>query len=162
MSKPKNRSENITCQELFDETLIYDMKIDKVYCLNHSSAVVYNACDGKKSLEDLQTFVSEKLQTPISKEFVLLSLKQLSESDLLDDWEKLNEHHNFTVMSRRDLVKKAGFATVAALPAISALIAPEAANAASGSSCTPYAMTCNSTLPPCCPNLACGGGGFCS
>jgi hypothetical protein len=152
MSNPKNRNENMICQELFDETLIYDMKIDKVYCLNHSLAVVYNACDGEKSLEDLQTFVSEKLEIPITKEFVLLSLNQLSESGLLDDYEKLNEHHNFAAMSRRDLVKKAGLATVAALPAISVLIAPEAAAAASGSTCVPYGQHCNSAAE-CCPNV---------
>lgn len=157
MITPKVRNENIIVQELLDETLLYDMKVDKVYCLNHSLSAVYHACDGKKSLPELQTIVSEKLQTSITNEFILLSLKQLDEKDLLAESDKLNEQINLAGMSRRQLVKNAGLATIIALPLISSLVAPQGVNAISScvnpNPCSPFSTPL--VQGNCCPGFLC-------
>lgn len=164
MIKPKTRHDDILTQELMDEILIYDKPHDKVYCLNHTLSAVYNACDGNRTLAQIKEAVSAQIKAPVSDEFILFALKQLDEKDLMANAEELKGQINLTI-PRRELIKKAGLATMVALPVISTLVAPSAANAASGGCVAQYGQACNpgTTAPCCAPGLTCTQpNGFCT
>lgn len=121
---PKARNENIIMQDAGDEILIYDTITDKAYCLNETSAKVFNACDGKQTFDEL------KSQYQFNDDLVYLALDELKAKDLLDS--AANYETPFAGMTRREVIRKVGFATMIALPVVSSLIAPSAAQAASG------------------------------
>lgn len=164
MIKPQTRHDDVLTQELMGEILVYDKAIDKVYCLNETLSAVYNACDGSRSLAQIKETVGSRIQSPVSDEFILLALKQLDEKDLIANAADLKSHIDLPAMSRRELVKKAGLATMIALPVISTLVAPSAAAAGSTSSCTgQYGDPCSpgTTAPCCAPGFVCSPSGFC-
>ena len=134
---PKTRQEDIVVQELEKELLIYDFRIDKAFCLNETSALIWQACDGTKSVSEISREVGEKVNSPVSENLVWLALDQLSENDLLNDSQPVVS--TFEGLSRREIIKKVGLTSMVALPLISSLIAPTAAMGQSvvcGQACT--------------------------
>jgi hypothetical protein len=121
---PKNRNENIIMQDAGNEVLIYDTTTDKAYCLNETSAKVFNACDGATSFDEL------KSKYQFTDDLIYLTLDELQAKNLLDS--SANYETPFAGMSRREVIRKVGLATMIALPVVAGIIAPQAANAASG------------------------------
>lgn len=147
--KPLAKKKDIVVQELPDELLIYDLSTDKAFCLNKTSAFVWQTCDGTKNAGEIARAMSKEFKTSINEDFVWLALDQLAKDDLLEN--KLGER--FKGISRRDVIRRVGLASVIALPIVASLVAPTAvsANACSGTvvSCgncpdgTPCTMNCS-------------------
>lgn len=129
MSKPKTRNENIVIQEMNKEILIYDLKDNKAFCLNETSAIIYQLCDGKRTIREIADVMSMKLKTLVSEDYVPLPLHELKKDRLLENADEFEDY--FAGMSRREMVKKVGLASMIALPIISSVIAPLAVSAAS-------------------------------
>ena len=121
---PKARNENILVQNLENEILIYDTITDKAYCLNETSAKVFNACDGKRTFDELNS------QYQFNDDLIYLALDELKAKNLLDS--AASYETPFAGMTRREVIRKVGIATMIAPPVVSSLIAPSAAQAASG------------------------------
>lgn len=51
---PKAGTENLVEQNLGAQTLIYDLLTHKAFNLNETSSIVYKACDGKTSFDELK------------------------------------------------------------------------------------------------------------
>jgi hypothetical protein len=51
---PIARNADIVVQTLGKEVLIYDLNTHKAYNLNETSAIVYQACDGKTLFDELR------------------------------------------------------------------------------------------------------------
>ncbi len=166
--KPVSRKKDIVVQKLKDETLIYDLKSNKAYCLNETSALVWQLCDGEKSALEIRDEMSKRLMNPVSEEFILIALDQLNKDGLLEEAVELD--NQFAGLSRREVIRKVGFASVVALPTVSSLIAPRASTAQSvsggalntpcvvpGNTCDP-GLACLNTFPPvatcCVPSAA--------
>lgn len=108
-----------------NETLVYDLITNKAYCLNETSAEVFNACGNKETFDHL------KSKHNFTDDLIYLSLDELKKNNLLE-----GEYNSpFIRMNRREVIRKVSFASMIALPVISSLVAPQALNAASGSSC---------------------------
>jgi hypothetical protein len=122
MKLPKTRTENLLEQNLAGETLIYDLNADKAYNLNETSTIVYKACCQDVTFEEL------KLRSQFTDDLIYLALDELKRNNLLADAEYISP---FAGISRREVIKKVGFASMVALPIITGLISPTAANAAS-------------------------------
>jgi hypothetical protein len=122
MLLPVARNTNITTQDLKDEILIYDFTNNKAYCLNPTSTIIYNACNGKTSFEDLEKSHNFK------PDLIFLALDELKKNDLVEDY-----NSPFVGISRREIIRKVGLGSMVALPVISSLIAPKAIDAQSGS-----------------------------
>jgi hypothetical protein len=120
---PKARTENLLEQNLEKETLIYDLTIDKAFNLNETLSIVYKACGGN------QTFDEIRRKHKFTDDFIYLALDELKRNKLLADESYVSP---FAQTSRREVIKKVGLATMFALPIITGLIAPKAVNAASG------------------------------
>src|SRR5437868_1324761 len=153
-ANPKARQNNIVIQPLKDELLVYDLKIHKAYCLNETSALVWNLCDGNNSVSDISRELSRKLKSHVSEDFVWLALNELKEDDLLDNGQEIAI--KFDGLSRREIIRKVGLASMIALPVISSLVAPAAAMA---QSCRAVGQSCS---PPNSLGNCCSGTAYCN
>lgn len=145
---PISRRENIVMQELENEVLLYDLTANKAFCLNVTSALVWQLCDGNHSVVEISRILSQKLNGTVSEDFVWLALEQLKREKLLTKNENLEL--NFNGLSRREVIRKVGLASMVALPIISSVIAPTATNAQSqGCVPNPIAVCPNGTFQPC-------------
>ena len=155
---PKSRKDNLVVQELDGEVLIYDLQTDKAMCLNPTSALIWEACDGNRSVNEISEFVSKKLNSKGNEDLVWLALDQLKKEKLIENGAELN--NGFEGMSRREVIRKVGLASAIALPMILSVVAPLAVHANSacilggtctcqtpntgqGNVCTATASTCN-------------------
>jgi hypothetical protein len=127
---PTSRQSDIVVQELKGEILIYDLKINKAFCLNETSALVYELCDGNNSISDISKQLTKKLKQPVSEDLIWLAIDQLKQDNLLENSPEIET--KFEGLSRREVIRKVGIASMIALPVISSLIAPTAAMAQSG------------------------------
>jgi hypothetical protein len=119
---PKTRQSNLVVQDADSELLIYDLKINQAFCLNPTSRLVWQFCDGNNSIADIAELMSRKLKTAISEEFVWLALDGLKKSNLL---EKSDEFAiNFGGLNRREVIRKVGFTLLAVLPVVTTIVAP--------------------------------------
>jgi hypothetical protein len=123
---PIARTEKIVIQELENEVLIYDLNLDKAYCLNETSATIWQLCDGSKTVPEISQAVSKKFGATASDDMVWLALEQLKKDQLIS-----NEFQStFSGLSRRAAIRKMGLASAIALPTIISIIAPTSACAA--------------------------------
>jgi len=152
VDKPLSRKDDLVVQELNGEILIYDLRENKAFCLNETSALVWQACDGTRSVAEIGHNVG-------GEDNVWLALDELKKERLIEN--ESVPPSKFDGMSRRDVIKKIGIGSMIALPLVSSLIAPPAAFAASscvvgagtctcqgpnggtGNVCTPATSTCN-------------------
>lgn len=158
--KPNSRHNDIVIQEIADETLIYDLLDDRAFCLNETSSLIWQMCDGTKTVSEIADQLSKKLKSLVSEDVVWLAIDQLNKDGLLED--NSIEIEKFTGMSRREVIRKVGLTSAIALPIISSMVVPTAL--AASSDCTPGSQPCDFNTP-CCPGSSCqeisSGIGFC-
>jgi hypothetical protein len=151
-NNPQRRVSEIVEQELDKEILLYDLRNHKAFCLNETSALIWDLCDGQKSVPEISQQLSSTLKTPVTEDFVWLAIEQLSRENLIVNRYELKS--DFNGLSRREMVKKAGLSTVVALPLVSSVISPTPAQAQSGPTClAPSTLfeCCNGGLDLCTP-----------
>jgi hypothetical protein len=151
---PTARKDELIIQEVEGETLVYDTKSHRAHCLNRTSALVWQHCDGKRTADEIALRVEEEMRTPVSSEIIWLAVEQLEKRGLL---ERPVEHaYGSRRMSRRELARRLGIATALMLPFIASIKAPAAIQAVS---CGGGGALCGAGLPLCCnPGFACVGG----
>ena len=157
--RPKSRSEKLIQRQLDGDLLLYDLDSFKAHSLNPSAALVFELCDGKRSVEELARTVAERLGMDDGAPIVHLALDRLHAAKLL---EKGSFAATTKVISRRELLKALG-AAASLLPVVSSLLAPTALSAAStiavGTCTGRMSPNCGTPLPSkCFPN---GGNTFC-
>lgn len=126
---PTSRRTNIVLQRVKDELLIYDLKINKAYCLNETAAQIYQLCDGNNSISDISKLMDKQLNQPVSEHFIAFALEQLKKDNLLENAREIKT--GLEDSSRREIIKKLGIASMIALPVVASLIAPTAVSAQS-------------------------------
>ncbi len=146
----KARTNNILVQQLKDETLVYDLLNNKALLLNETAALIWKMCDGIRTVNEISGEMSEQLKTSISNDFIWLALDQLNKDGLLEN-EKNNIKH-LESFSRREVIRKVGFASVVALPIVSSLIAP---NVTMAQSLLPNNSACVPSTPSQCASGNC-------
>jgi hypothetical protein len=149
---PLVRSRDIVIQSLGKEVLIYDLNTHKAYNLNETSSIVYQACDGRTSFSEL------KAKNNLTDEIIYLALDELKKENLIEESEGYDSP--FAGMSRREVIRKVGFASMIALPVISSMVAPTAAMAQSSGA--PTCTTTTSQAQGTCPGGQRCVGGSCS
>jgi hypothetical protein len=147
---PIRRKADIVVRELENEILLYDLSLHKAWCLNQTSALVYQFCDGANSVAEISDLMSRELKTPVSEDLVWLALKQLRRQNLLENEEESTSQ--VAGLSRRELLKKARLTSIVMLPVIVSIVAPTAAMAAS---CIPFSSPCAPGGSACCPGSIC-------
>ena len=156
-SLPPTRNSEIVVQKLNGETLVYDLNVNKAYCLNETSSIVFDACGND------QTFEALKAKYNFDDDLIYFALDELKRNNLLEG----DYISPFAGMNRREVIKKVGLVSMAALPILTAIAAPQAAQATSVACPTftacrcvyaalPTVQSCANTNP-----LECNGGCGC-
>jgi hypothetical protein len=150
---PHTRYKDIVVQELDEEILVCDLKTNKVFCLNQTAGEVWKMCDGKTGVKKISNRLSRKLGSNINEDIVVFTLQELSKNNLLD--ENFVIQTSFDGLSRRQIIRRIGLASMIALPVIASVIMPTAANAQSGCPVgeAPRPVNC-----PCTVNKDCASG----
>ena len=126
-TRPKSRRDEIVEQEVDGEILIYDLRADKALCLNKTSALIWQACDGKRTVAEINDLLGKQLNVQTDEDIVWLALDQLSKERLIDP--AVDLENKFEGLSRRQVIKKIGVGSMIALPVVSSLVAPTAIHA---------------------------------
>ena len=141
MKLPKAKIENIVMQTLDKELLIYDLGNNKAYNLNETSKIIYQACDGQTTFDELNR------KYKFNDEIIYLTLDELKTLNLIES----TYESPFEGLSRRAVIKKVGLASMILLPLITSVVAPSKAEAAScfgsGTSCTMTSQCCGGVCP---------------
>lgn len=145
--KPIGLTNNILVQNLDKEVLLYDLERDKAYCLNETSGMIWNLCDGENTVEDIRRRVGLQLKTRVPEEVIWLALDDLKNKKLLGDCEEIKS--DFNGLSRRAVIRKMGLATMIALPLILAVTSPTVAQVQS--------LVCLNTTACFCADAVCVG-----
>ena len=148
---PEARREGILVQELSGEVLVYDRERNKAHCLNSTAALVWEYCDGKTSVTGIARAIEGRINKPVDEDLIWLGVEQLSKSNLLSERPALPIHKSG--LTRRELMKRIGVAAAVALPVVTSIIAPTAAQAAN---CQPAGAGCTSSAQ-CCSGVCSGG-----
>ncbi len=140
-NNPLGKRNNVVVQELDGEVLIYDLTENKAFCLNETSALVWQACDGERNVSEISRFVSEKLNSPANEDLIWFALDQLKKEKLIANEEVVTDY--FAGLSRREVIKKVGLGTMIALPMVASMVAPLAVQA---QSCVAAICQCNTLM----------------
>jgi hypothetical protein len=143
---PAARESKLLVRELAEEVLVYDEEGHRAHCLNRTAALVWKSCDGRTAVPAIAERVGAQLSTHVPEEVVWLALEQLAEFELLA---KRTAPPPSSLMSRRKMLRRLGIAAAVALPLITSVVSPTAADAQS---------PCNETN---CPPPQCCSGGVC-
>lgn len=156
---PKARTDQLIVKELADETLVYDLARDEAHCLNHTAALVWKNCDGRKSVTDIAASIESGIDERLDDRVVWLALDQLEKFNLLETPAIKPAH--LAGLNRRQLVKTIGAAALA-LPVVISIATQTAQAQASPCSLPnrPDGCPCN-TNGDCIPSHKCTGG-FCA
>lgn len=149
--RPSARTEGLVVRELAEEVLVYDLERHKAVCLNRAAAFVWGRCDGRTGVAALARALGGELRRPVPEEVVWLALEQLGRGNLLR--ERVKRPANAEGMTRRELMRRLGLAAAFALPAVTSIVAPTPAQAAS---CSPTGGPCT-TSADCCGGRPCVG-----
>lgn len=144
-NRPQSRKQNLVEQEVDGELLIYDLERDRAFCLNRTSALVWQACDGNRTITEINSLIGQQLKTQTDEDIVWLALDQLSKEKLINPEIELSG--KYEGMTRRQIVKKIGLGSMVALPVVLSLLAPVAAQANSACMAAAGGCFCNTASP---------------
>jgi hypothetical protein len=113
------REEELVVQELENELLVYDLQSHLAHSLNPTAAAVWKQCDGTHSIAEIAAAVKAE------PDAVHVGLRQLHKAGLLADWKD-----DRAGLTRRELVKRVAVLS-AAVPVVTSIVAPTAAEEAS-------------------------------
>ena len=141
---PRARSDNLIVKDMGDELLVYDPERFQAHSLNDLASRVWRLSDGIKSVSQIASALKVETGSPVDVHLIWLTIDQLAKARLL------NEDQTAVIagrLSRRDLLVRLGVGAAVALPVVTSLVAPKAAQAStclsSGSTCSTGAQCCS-------------------
>lgn len=139
---PKSLQNDIIIQELADELLIYNTKTNRAHCLNQTARLIWDECDGAKTISEISRAVSRRTGAKVGEDLIWFAVERFKQDGLLANADEvILPEVNY---SRREAVRRVGLAAVVALPAVTSIVAPSAAMALSLTSCnTGTSCTCS-------------------
>jgi hypothetical protein len=121
--RPRRRVEGLLIRELPGELLVYDLEEHRAHCLNRAAALVFERSDGETSVRDLARMLHRELGAPADEGWVELALEKLGEAGLLREVSD-EPARSGARPSRREMLRRAGLASAAALPIVLSIVAP--------------------------------------
>lgn len=159
MNNPLNpvaRKKGLVIQEVPEEVLVYDIETNKAHCLNKTAAMVWQSCDGNRSVSEIADHVGNMAGQKVSDDLVWLAIDQLNTNDLLEK----SLVADYKGLTRRDVIKRIGITSMVALPVIASLVAPPTAMASTSCNCASD-IACQLPENANCPVTTCNTSGFC-
>jgi Coenzyme PQQ synthesis protein D (PqqD) len=156
-NRPQRRQDGLIIRELDNEILIYDTENNKAHCLNQTAALVWKQCDGNTTATEMTRAISRGLGDDIDERVVWFALKQFNQDHLLEETVNMPPALLASGLNRRDMVRVLGLAAVVAVPLVTSIVAPTAAQAAT---CLPAGSLCG-TPAQCCSGICAGDPAVC-
>lgn len=155
---PKSRTEKLVVQDFNDELLVYDRQRHKAHCLNQTAALIWKQCDGRTSVAEISRRLGEESGASgmIDEKIVWYGLEQLKRDHLLEpalDTSRGLSQPTSGRVNRRQMMRALGLTAAVALPVVTSMVAPTAAQAGS---CTQANGVC-STPVQCCSGVCNNG-----
>lgn len=149
---PHARSKDLITQQVEGELVVFDKAQDKAHVLNPTAALVWQNCDGKRTVSEVAQIVAEQTGTPAQDGVVWYALAQLHEQELLEDAVRVPS--NVQGLTRRQFIGRFALAA-AVIPVVKTLQAPTPQQASSCSLCNPLTglECCNGDV--CCLATSC-------
>ncbi len=157
-TNPKRITNNTVEQKLENELLIYNLNNNKAFCLNETSALIWELCDGENTVSEIREKMTKKLKDSVNEEYVWLALNQLKKEGLIEENEVIKD--KYQGLSRREVIRKIGYGSMIALPLIMSIVAPTAASAQSGGLAPGTQAACVPDPAICASNNCIDIGGF--
>ncbi len=122
-ARPKARRRGLLVRDLGGEVVVYELESHRGHCLNRTAALVWRACDGRKSVAGIAAHVAREAGVPVDEDLVRYALRRLRDARLLDP-----ATPEAATPTRRELARHIG--QLALLPVVVSLVAPKPAEAA--------------------------------
>ncbi len=146
-------------RDLGDEVVVYELESHRGHCLNRTAALVWRACDGRRSMAGIAAQLGRALGLPPDEDLVRYTIRRLRGARLLDAGSQMTP-----TLTRRELARRIGQAAV--LPVVVSLLAPRPAEAAGtcrdGIDCVPPGAVCNCDSGGADHGKSCWNGSDCS
>ena len=142
MREPLAKTSELVVKKVGEELLVYDLARHKAHSLNRVAAAVWRACDGSRGVAALGVAASGEAGHPVPPEAIRYALRALEQARLLEG--PVDDGG----LTRREVMQRLGTAAAAALPIVTTITAPTAAQAAS----------CKNFMDPCSTDAECCGG----
>jgi phosphatidylserine decarboxylase len=123
---PRSIQDYLSIQQVGTETLVYDERRHKAFCLNETSSVIWRLANGERSVAQIGAAAQLELEAPIPEEVVLFAVDALRRDGLIDP---STSPVGVSTISRRLALQRLGVGGALLLPAIAAIVAPTAAQA---------------------------------
>jgi hypothetical protein len=144
------QKDGLTIRALDGEVLVYDPETARASCLNDFAAEVLALCDGKHSPAEIARDLSFK---DVDERMVVIALADLQKAQLLRSAPPV-AFGAFGRGSRRDMLRRIGVGTAIAVPVVTGIALPAAAN---GTTCSGLGQRCDNNTN-CCDGLSCSQG----
>jgi hypothetical protein len=156
---PDARKDRVLVEKIGDELIVYDQDRDHAHCLNLTTMLVWELCDGQTTVLEIAEALKKKLNVPADERLVWLALDELEKAHLLREPLQLAE--DIRAITRRQLIQQLSLVAALAvlMPVVTSISAPSAAMAKSVSPVIDCVRDCGDALEACFKgggNLECG------
>ncbi len=127
--RPLRLQQGITTQRVGNEILLYDERRHQAFCLNPTSACVWDHCDGEHTIAQLAAAATRSLDASIGEDLVSLALEDFRRDGLLETEVKPMPNPE---VSRRAMMQSLGASAILLVPVVAVVLAPKAAQAYGG------------------------------
>jgi hypothetical protein len=127
-----------------DEVLVYDLETHRAHSVNGVAAAVWRRCDGTRDAARIAVDLREDGVAPVTEEAVRYALGELGRARLLTGPVAP------AGLTRREVMRRLGTAAAVALPVVTTIVTPTAAQAQSCATADQPCPTGN-----CCAGLDC-------
>ena len=131
-SNPRKLAQDMTVQHVGPEILVYDERRHQAFCLNATSAAVWNLADGTRTPAQIAAAATLALAAPVAVEVVDFALAELGRDGLLETAPAALSLPTAPAVSRRVMMQSLGASSVLLVPVVAAILAPKAAQAYGG------------------------------
>src|SRR5688572_21355604 len=118
----RREADDVVVVEVENEVLVYDKNTNKAFNLNETSALIWELCDGQRSVTEISRTLGKKLSATVDEGLVWLALEQLREAELVKHEAAVPD--SLAGLSRRQAIRKVGLAAMISLPLISSIVMP--------------------------------------
>ena len=122
---PTARTTGLVVKTVADKVLVYDLETHRAHSVNRVAAAVWRQCDGTRTAA---TIAAALQRDGVTEDAVRYALGKLGQARLLDG------SMPTAGLTRREVMRRLGTAAAVALPMVTTIIAPTAAQAQSGPS----------------------------
>src|SRR5713101_4997957 len=119
--RPHARRKDLLVEKVGDEVVIYDLERQRLHQLNPAAALVWQSCDGRKTVAELKMILQKELSPAADEAVVWKALDRLGKAHLLKE-----PVRQLAGMTRRQALGSFGRAAALALlaPVITSIAAP--------------------------------------